>query len=66
MWRRLLLLVKRFNKTEAAIFLMQAVLPKGFPFSQFNVEHVQHGKESRSSIVKIKPLSLCTCASCIL
>jgi len=23
-----------FNKTEAAVFLMQAVLPEGFPFSQ--------------------------------
>ena len=31
-----LLLVNNVNKTEAAFFLMQAVLPHDFPFSQVN------------------------------
>jgi len=29
--------MKTFNKTDAAIFPMQAMLPVGFPFSQLNL-----------------------------
>jgi len=35
-WHHLLLLMNSFNKTEAAAFLVQAMLPKGFPFHQLN------------------------------
>jgi len=30
------LLINSFNKTEAGVFTMQAMLPEGFPLSQFN------------------------------
>jgi len=35
-WNHPLLLMNSFNKTDAAIFLVQAMLPEGFPFHQFN------------------------------
>ena len=37
-WNILLPLVNTFNKTEAATFLMQVVLPEGFLFYQFNTQ----------------------------
>jgi len=40
-WHHSLLLMNGFNKTEAAVFFVQAMLPKpqpeGFPFYQFNI-----------------------------
>jgi len=32
-------LINRFNKTDAGIFFMQAVIPEDFPFSQFNFDN---------------------------
>jgi len=31
-------LMNGFNKTEAAVFLVQAMLPEGFPFHQFELQ----------------------------
>ena len=37
-WHYALLLMNSFNKTESAVlFLVQAILPEGFPFHQFNL-----------------------------
>ena len=34
-WHHSLPLMNGFNKTEAAVFFVQAMLPEGFPFLQF-------------------------------
>ena len=36
-WYHSLLLMNSFNKTEVAVFLLQAMLPVGFPFHHFSL-----------------------------
>jgi len=38
MWHHSLLLMNNFNKNRGCCFLVQAMLPEGFPFHQFNLE----------------------------
>ena len=38
-----LLLMNSFNKTEAAVFLVQAMLPEGFLFHQFKSSYQNTG-----------------------
>jgi len=34
-WHHSLLLMNSFNKSEAAVFFLKAILPEGFPFGSF-------------------------------
>jgi len=37
-WHHSLPLMNSFNKSETAVFSVQAMLPEGFPFHQFNYD----------------------------
>jgi len=50
-WHHSLLLMNSFNKTEAAVFFVQVMLPEGIPFHQFIISTNRHLEQYRKRYI---------------